>query len=76
MVRHSLGVVHMQKTMQATFNNFNFYNYDALKYRPKAITNAVLINKGDLYSDLDKTRTYSYLSQLNAFKYPNIEYVE
>lgn len=60
----------------ATFNNFNFYNYDALKYRPKAITNAVLINKGDLYSDLDKTRTYSYLSQLNAFKYPNIEYVE
>lgn len=60
----------------ATFNNFNFYNYDALKYRPKAIINAVLINKGDLYSDLDKTRTYSYLSQLNAFKYPNIEYVE
>ena len=60
----------------ATFNNFNFYNYDALEYRPKAITNAVLINKGDLYSDLDKTRTYSYLSQLNAFKYPNIEYVE
>jgi len=60
----------------ATFNNFNFYNYNTLKYRPKAITNSVLINQGDLYSDLDKTRTYSYLSQLNAFKYPNIEYVE
>ncbi len=60
----------------ATFNNFNFYNYNTLKYRPKAITNSVLINQGDLYSDLEKTRTYSYLSQLNAFKYPNIEYVE
>jgi len=60
----------------ATFDNFNFYNYNTLKYRPKAITNSVLINQGDLYSDLDKTRTYSYLSQLNAFKYPNIEYVE
>ncbi|MDC0570910.1 BamA/TamA family outer membrane protein [Flavobacteriaceae bacterium] len=60
----------------ARFNNFNFYNYNTLKYRPKAITNSVLINQGDLYSDLDKTRTYSYLSQLNAFKYPNIEYVE
>ena len=60
----------------ATFNNFNFYNYNTLKYRPKAITNSVLINQGDLYNDLDKTRTYSYLSQLNAFKYPNIEYVE
>ena len=60
----------------ATYNNFNFYNYGDLKYRPKALVNAVLINQGDLYSDLDKTRTYSYLSQLNAFKYPNIEYIE
>jgi outer membrane protein assembly factor BamA len=60
----------------ATYKNFNFYNYDVLKYKPKAITNAVLINQGGLYSDLDKTRTYSYLSRLNAFKYPNIEYIE
>ena len=60
----------------ATYKNFNFYNYGDLKYKPKAITNAVLINQGELYSDLDKTRTYSYLSRLNAFKYPNIEYVE
>ena len=63
-------------TKTATYDNFNFYNYGELKYRPKAITNAVLINKGDLYSDLDRTRTYAYLSQLNSFKYPNIEYVE
>ena len=44
--------------------------------KPKAITNAVLVNKGDLYSDLDRKRTYGYLSQLNSFKYPNIEYIE
>ena len=60
----------------ATHDGFNFYNYGALKYKPKAITNAVLINKGDLYSDLDRKRTYGYLSQLNSFKYPNIEYIE
>lgn len=63
-------------TKTATYDNFNFYNYGELKYRPKAITNAVLINKGDLYSDLDRTRTYGYLSKLNSFKYPNIEYIE
>jgi len=60
----------------ATHDGFNFYNYGALKYKPKAITNAVLVNKGDLYSDLDRKRTYGYLSQLNSFKYPNIEYIE
>lgn len=63
-------------TKTATYGDFNFYNYGALKYKPKAITNAILIAKGDVYSDLDRTRTYGYLSQLNSFKYPNIEYIE
>ena len=59
-----------------TFNDFNFYNYVKLKYRPNSITNALQIAKGKLYSDLDKTRTYRYLNALNTFKYPNIEYIE
>ena len=59
-----------------TFNNFNFYNYEKLKYTPKSITNAIQIAKGNLYSDLDKIRTYRYLNALNTFKYPDIEYVE
>ena len=60
----------------ATYNNFNFYNFDVLKYNPKAISRAVLINKGDVYSDLTKAQTYRYLNELNSFKYPNIEYTE
>jgi outer membrane protein assembly factor BamA len=59
-----------------TFNDFNFYNYVKLKYRPSSITNALQIAKDKLYSDLDKTRTYRYLNALNTFKYPNIEYIE
>ena len=59
-----------------TFNNFNFYNYEKLKYTPKSITNAIQIAKGNLYSDLDKIRTYRYLNALNTFKYPDIEYIE
>ncbi len=60
----------------ASFNDFNFYNFKKLKYKPKSIANVVQIAKGNLYSDLDKTRTYRYLNALNTFKYPNIEYLE
>jgi outer membrane protein assembly factor BamA len=58
------------------YNNFNLFSYDKLKYRPKAITDAIFINKGDVFKDIDRTRTYRHLSELQAFKYPNIEYLE
>ncbi len=58
------------------YNNFNLYSFDKLNYRPRAITNAVFINKGDVFRDIDRTRTYRYLTELQAFKYPNIEYIE
>ena len=58
------------------FKNFNLYSYEKLKFRPKALTDAVFITKGDVFKDLDRSRTYRYLSELKAFRYPNIEYVE
>ena len=58
------------------YNNFNLYGYGKLKYRPRAITDAVFITKGDVFRDIDRTRTYRYLSELQAFKYPNIAYEE
>ena len=65
-------------TLQASqeYNNFNLFSYEKLKYRPKAITDAVFITKGEVFKDIDRTRTYRYLSELQAFKYPNIEYIE
>lgn len=59
-----------------SFNNYNLYSFGDLKYRPKAITDAVFISKGSVFKDLDRTRTYRHLNELNTFKYPNIEYVE
>lgn len=47
-----------------------------MRYRSKAITDAIFINKGSVFSDLDRTLTYRHLNNLNTFKYPNIEYVE
>ncbi len=63
-------------TDSVSYNNYNIYSYEKLKYRPKAITDAIFISKGNLFSDLDRTRTYKYLSELRIFKYPNIEYIE
>lgn len=58
------------------FNNFNFYSYDRIRYRPRAITNAIFINRGTIFKDIDRARTYRYLNELQTFKYPNIDYLE
>ncbi len=60
----------------ARFNNYNIFSFEKLKYKPKALTNAILITKNSLFNDLDRTRTYRYLNELKSFKYPNIEYIE
>ena len=59
-----------------SYNTYNVNAYEKLKYRPEALTDAVLITKGSVYKDLDLARTYRYLNELKTFKYPNIEYVE
>jgi len=63
-------------TDSVQFKNYNLYSYGKLKFRPKALTDAVFINKDALFRDIDRSRTYRYLSELRAFRYPNIEYVE
>ena len=59
-----------------SFKGYNLYSYDKLKYKPKALTDAIFIAPNELFKDLDRTRTYGHLSELNTFKYPNIEYIE
>lgn len=58
------------------YKDYNLYSYEKLRYRPKAITDAIFIQKDDVFRDIDRTRTYRYLSQLQAFRYPRIEYTE
>lgn len=63
-------------TDSVEYKDYNLYSFDKLKYRPKAITDAIFIDKGEVFRDIDRTRTYRYLSQLQAFRYPRIEYTE
>lgn len=56
--------------------DYNLYSKEKLKYRPKALTDAIFINKGDTYSDIARSRTQRYLNDLQMFRYPDIEFIE
>jgi outer membrane protein assembly factor BamA len=57
------------------FNNYNIYSFEKLKFNPKALTDAMFIQKDSVYKDLDRTRTTRYLSQLQMFRSPSIDYI-
>lgn len=58
------------------YEGYNIYSYgDHIKYRPQALTDAILITKDKIFKDIDRTRTYRYLNELKTFNYPRIDYV-
>jgi len=61
-------------TDSVTYNNFNLYSHKKLKYKPRAITDAVFINKGGVFSDTRTTLSSRYLNNLKIFNYPSIQY--
>jgi hypothetical protein len=61
-------------TDSTKFNNFNLYSHSKLKYKPKAITDAVFITKGSLFADFRTVLTTRYLNNLKIFNYPTILY--
>src|SRR5690554_1720706 len=47
-----------------------------MRYRPKAIIDAISIAPGEVYKDIDQSLTYNLLNDLRIFKFPNITYSE
>lgn len=60
----------------AQYKGYTLFSYDELKFKPKAITNAVSIAPGEIFRDIDRTLTYNQISNLRIFKYPSISYQE
>ncbi len=56
------------------YNGFNLYSYNKLKYKPKAITDAIFITPGNKFADFRTTLTRRYLSNLKVFNSPSIQY--
>lgn len=61
-------------TDSVTYKGYNLYSYKKLKYRPKAITDAVFIAPDAKYSDIRTSVTSRYLSNLKVFNSPAIQY--
>jgi outer membrane protein assembly factor BamA len=61
-------------TDSTTYNNFNLYSHDKLRYKPHAITDAIFINKGGLFADNKTVLTTRYLNNLKIFNYPSVQY--
>lgn len=60
----------------ASFKGYKLFSYGKMRFRPKAITDAVSITPGKIFKDIDRTLTYNQISDLRIFKYPNIAYSE
>lgn len=59
-----------------TYKGFNIYSQGKLKYRPKAITDAVFIAPGNTFADFRRVLTSRYLTNLRVFTFPSIQYLE
>ncbi|MBT0607283.1 BamA/TamA family outer membrane protein [Aequorivita echinoideorum] len=59
-----------------TYKNYKLYSYGKMRFRPKAITDAISITPGNIYKDIDRTLTFNQISDLRIFKYPDITYRE
>ena len=71
---YSATTTNLKITDSTTFNNFHLYSHSKLKYRPRAITDAVFITKGSLFADNKTVLTTRYLNNLKIFNYPTILY--
>ena len=61
-------------TDSASYNGYTLFSYEKLRFKPKAITNAISITPKKIFKDIDRTLTYNQVSDLRIFKYPNINY--
>ncbi|MBC7846643.1 MAG: BamA/TamA family outer membrane protein [Flavobacterium sp.] len=71
---YSATTINSKITDSTSYNNFNLYSHSKLKYKPKAITDAVFIAKGGLFADYKTVLTTRYLNNLKIFNYPTILY--
>ncbi len=71
---HNLKDTSKVAEKKTSFSNFNLFSKGKLKYKPKAITDAIFITKGSLYSDSKTNLSTRYLSNLRVFNYPTIKY--
>jgi outer membrane protein assembly factor BamA len=57
------------------FQDYTIFYKDELKYKPKALTDAIFFEKDSIYRELDEIRSKRQIVNLNTFKYPSFELI-
>ncbi len=58
----------------AVYKGYKLFSYGKMRFRPKAIADAIAIVPNTIYKDVDRRLTYNHISDLRIFNYPNITY--
>jgi len=58
-----------------TYGDYNIFYKDKLRFKPKTLADAIFFEKDSIYRELDRSRTYRQITNLNVFKYPSIAFV-
>jgi outer membrane protein assembly factor BamA len=64
----------LKSTDSIIYKNFYLYSHGKIKYKPRALTDAVFITKGSLFADNKTVLTSRYINNLKIFSYPTILY--
>lgn len=58
------------------YKGYKINSAGKLRYKPKALVNAIFIAPNTVFKDVNRTLTYRSISGLRVFKYPSINYEE
>ncbi len=60
-----------------SYQGYNFYSFEKMKFKPKHLVNSLFITPGGLYKDAEKSQTQNYIRNLRTFSSSiDISYME
>ena len=62
-------------TDSINYNDFKLFSSGESRYKPRALTNAIFIKKGDVYKDRSRSQTYDRMNDIGIFQYPDIRFI-
>ncbi len=68
----TFGTKNQKPQDSVTYKGYTFYANDKLKYNPKYLANAIIIQKDSIYKDKERDLTRKYLRELQNFR-PSID---
>lgn len=56
------------------YDGYTIHYKDKLRFKPKTLGDAIFFEKDSIYREVNRSRTYRQITNLNVFKYPSIAF--